>query len=262
MATDAIPIVDVVGVEKTYATGTRALAPVDLAVHRGEFLTLLGPSGCGKTSLLHLIANLTSPSAGRLRWWGGDFAATGGTGRRLAMVFQAPTLLPWARVAANVRLPLDLAGRPRAEAERELAAALALVGLTDVAEHFPRELSGGMQMRAAIARALINAPDLLLMDEPFAALDEFTRQRLDDELLALWKLRALTVVFVTHSIIEAVYLSTRIVVMASRPGRIIADVPIAEAYPRSESFRVSPQFAAYCQTLSRLVATAAEGAAA
>jgi NitT/TauT family transport system ATP-binding protein len=256
----ATPVVEIVGASKTYATGTRALAPVDLAVRPGEFLTLLGPSGCGKTTLLNLIAGLIAPDAGTLAWWGGDVAATGGPGRRLAMVFQAPTLMPWARVAANVRLPLDLARVPRAIAERAVASALALVGLAGSAGQFPRELSGGMQMRASIARALVTTPDLLLMDEPFGALDEFTRQRLDDELLSLWAARKLTVIFVTHSIVEAVFLSTRVAVMAARPGRMIADVAIDEPYPRGDGFRLSTAFAGYCQQLSELVARA--GAAA
>jgi NitT/TauT family transport system ATP-binding protein len=225
-------------------------------VRRGEFLTLLGPSGCGKSTLLNLIAGLATPDAGELRWWGGDFGATGIPGRRLAFVFQAPTLMPWARVDANVRLPLDLDRVPRARADREVAAALAMVGLGGFTRHFPRELSGGMQMRASIARALVTGPDLLLMDEPFGALDEFTRQRLDGELSALWAARGLTVVFVTHSIYEAVFLSTRIAVMGARPGRIVADVAIDEPFPRSDAFRVSTAFAAHCQQLSALVATA------
>jgi NitT/TauT family transport system ATP-binding protein len=244
-------------VRKTYATGTAALAPVDLAIAPGELVTLLGPSGCGKTTLLNLIAGLLEPDEGEIRWWGGTLAGTGGPGRRLAMVFQSPTLMPWARISANVRLPLDLAGVPRAEARTAVASALALVGLADAARHFPRELSGGMQMRASIARALVTAPDVLLMDEPFGALDEFTRQRLDDELLGLWASRGLTVVFVTHSIFEAVYLSTRVVVMGARPGRVIAEVAIDEPQPRSAAFRVSSRFTAYAQRLSALVAAGA-----
>jgi NitT/TauT family transport system ATP-binding protein len=182
-------------------------------------------------------------------------------------VFQAPTLMPWARVAANVRLPLDLAGVARAEAERGAAAALALVGLSDFAAHFPRELSGGMQMRASIARALALKPELLLMDEPFGALDEFSRQRLDAELRALWAEGRLTIVFVTHSIYEAVFLSTRVVVMGARPGRVIAEVAVDEPHPRGDAFRVSTTFARTCQRLSALaadagVATPSSGAAA
>jgi NitT/TauT family transport system ATP-binding protein len=257
MAAQAAPVIGIAGARKTYATGTAALAPVDLTVRPGEFVTLLGPSGCGKTTLLNLMAGLLSPDAGTVRWWGEGHAATGAPGRRLAMVFQAPTLMPWARIDANVRLPLDLAGAPREEADRDVAAALALVGLADSARHFPRELSGGMQMRASIARALVTSPDLLLMDEPFGALDEFTRQRLDDELLALWAARGLTVVFVTHSIAEAVFLSTRVVVMAARPGRVVAEVPIAEPHPRTDAFRLTPTFAGYAQRLSSLVAGAA-----
>ena len=203
-----------------------------------------------------MIAGLIAPSAGRLRWWGGDFAATGGPGRRFGFVFQAPTLMPWARVAANVRLPLDLARIERSEAAHDTAAALALVGLSEFAMHFPRELSGGMQMRVSIARALGTKPDLLLMDEPFGALDEFSRQRLDAELLALWAAQRLTIVFVTHSIYEAAFLSTRVAVMGARPGRVIADVPIDEPHPRSDAFRVSTAFAQHCQRLSALVAEA------
>jgi len=254
------PVVAIAGAEKVYANGTRALAPVDLDIRRGEFLTLLGPSGCGKTTLLNLVAGLIAPSSGALRWWGGEFAATGIPGRRLGFVFQAPTLMPWARVAANVRLPLDLAGVDRAAATGAATAALEQVGLAEFARHFPRELSGGMQMRVSIARALATAPDLLLMDEPFGALDEFTRQRLDGELAALWAARGLTVVFVTHSIYEAVFLSTRVAVMGPRPGRVIADVAIDEPFPRGDAFRVSTTFARHCQKLSALVAEAGAGA--
>ena len=259
-ADTAAPVVTISGAEKIYPNGTRALAPVDLDIGRGEFVTLLGPSGCGKTTLLNLIAGLAAPSAGTLRWWGGDFAATGVPGRRLGFVFQAPTLMPWARIEANVRLPLDLAGVPRAAATRDAEAALAQVGLAEFARHFPRELSGGMQMRASIARALVTTPDLLLMDEPFGALDEFTRQRLDAELATLWAARGLTVVFVTHSVYEAVFLSTRVAVMGPRPGRVIADVAIDEPFPRRDDFRVSVAFTRHCQRLSALVAEAGASA--
>jgi len=260
MAGADLPVLEIAGARKTYATGTQALAPIDLTVRRGEFVSLLGPSGCGKTTLLHLMAGLLAPDAGKLRWWGGDLAATGGPGRRLAMVFQTPTLMPWARVDANVRLPLDLAQVSRAGADSDVAAALDLVGLAGFARQFPRELSGGMQMRASIARALVTTPDVLLMDEPFGALDEFTRQRLDDELLALWLARGLTVVFVTHSIVEAVFLSTRVAVMGARPGRILEDIAIDARYPRTDEFRLSTEFATYGRRLSERVAAA--GAAA
>ncbi len=203
------------------------------------------------------MAGLVAPSAGMLRWWGGPLADTGVEGRKLAMVFQSPTLMPWARIDTNVRLPLDLAHAPRERADRDVAGALALVGLADAGALLPRELSGGMQMRASIARALVTSPDLLLMDEPFAALDEFTRQRLDAELSSMWAARGLTVVFVTHSIVEAVFLSTRVAVMAARPGRIIAEVAIEQPFPRDDEYRLSASFAARCQQLARLVAGAA-----
>ena len=250
------PVVAIRGVEKRFPNGTQALAPVDLDVRPGEFVTLLGPSGCGKTTLLNLIAGLIAPSRGAIEWWGDSFGATGSSGRKLGFVFQAPTLMPWARVDANVRLPLDLAHVDKADAKRAVARALELVDLVDFARHLPRELSGGMQMRVSIARALVTAPDLLLMDEPFGALDEFTRQRLDDELSKLWAEQRLTVVFVTHSIAEAVFLSTRVAVMGARPGRLIDAIAIDEPFPRSEAFRVSTKFATYAQRLSRLVAEA------
>jgi NitT/TauT family transport system ATP-binding protein len=253
-------VVAIAAVEKTFANGTAALAPVDLVVRRGEFVSLLGPSGCGKSTLLNIVAGLVAPSRGTLAWWGGDFASTGVAGRRLAFVFQSPTLMPWARVDANVRLPLDLAHVERAAADRAVGEALALVGLEGFARHLPRELSGGMQMRVSIARALVTAPDLLLMDEPFGALDEFTRSRLDEELSALWAARGLTVLFVTHSIVESVFLSTRVAVMAARPGRVIADVPIDVPFPRDDAFRVSTTAAEHGRHLSALVAGA--GAAA
>ena len=247
---------------KTWPNGTRALDAIDLEVRRGDFLTILGPSGCGKSTLLHLIAGLEEPTAGKLRWWGGPFDATGAPGRRLAMVFQSPTLMPWARVDANVRLPLELQHAPRDEANRAAADAIWLVGLAEFERHWPRELSGGMQMRVSIARALVNRPDLLLMDEPFGSLDEFTRLRLDSELVQLWMKRELTIVFVTHSIQEAVFLSTRVAVMGPRPGRLIAEVEIDEPHPRGEGFRLSTRFAGYAQRLSALVAQACGGAAA
>ena len=252
-------IVEIRGACKTYDTGTRALADVDLDVGRGEFLTLVGPSGCGKSTLLSMIAGLAAPTAGRVQWWGGDFSCTGGAGRKIAFVFQAPTLMPWARVTTNVRLPLDLAGVARAAAGEAVAKALACVHLSRFADHLPRQLSGGMQMRASIARALVTEPDLLLMDEPFGALDEFTRQRLDAELLALWSSQRITIVFVTHSIHEAVFLSSRVAVMGAHPGRMLDSWTIDAPFPRDESFRLSRTFAEHAQRLSACVASAGGG---
>jgi NitT/TauT family transport system ATP-binding protein len=256
----AAPAVEIRGARKTYATGTEALAPVDVAIGRGEFVTLLGPSGCGKTTLLNLVAGLVQPSGGAIRWWGGTLGETGGDGRRMGYVFQSPTLMPWARVETNVRLPLDLAGVPRAQAAAQVDDALRLVGLARFARQFPRELSGGMQMRASIARAIVTRPDMLLMDEPFGALDEFTRQRLDAELLALWRDRGLTVIFVTHSIAEAAFLSTRIVVMGASPGRVLDDVRHDVDGPRDDAFRTSTAFLDCCRRLSRAIQSAGEAA--
>jgi NitT/TauT family transport system ATP-binding protein len=252
----APPAIEVLSAEKIFPNGTRALAPIDLTIAQGEFVTLIGPSGCGKSTLLKLMANLTEPSDGRLMWWRGDYGHVAATGRQVAFVFQDPTLMPWARVDANVRLPLDLAGQPKPGSRARVMAALARVGLTDFAHHYPRQLSGGMKMRVSIARSLVVDPDLLLMDEPFGALDEFTRNRLDDELVALCFERKLSTVFVTHSIYEAVFLSSRVIVMASGPGRIFEILPIAEPQPRPESFRNSARFAEYCRTLSGLLAKA------
>jgi NitT/TauT family transport system ATP-binding protein len=262
----------VLSAQKIFPDGTHALAPIELAVGQGEFVTLIGPSGCGKSTVLKLMANLLEPSDGRLMWWRRSYdEATSGTrlggrqidrpprrqkGRQVAFVFQDPTLMPWARVATNVRLPLDLAGVAKPVGRARVAAALERVGLANFAGHFPRQLSGGMKMRVSIARSLVIDPDLLLMDEPFGALDEFTRNRLDDDLVNLCFERKLTTVFVTHSIYEAVFLSSRVVVMATAPGRIFATLAIDEPQPRHESFRNSARFAEYCRTLSGLLAKA------
>jgi NitT/TauT family transport system ATP-binding protein len=250
------PAVEVLSAEKVFANGTRGLAPIDLSIADGEFLTLIGPSGCGKSTLLKLIANLIEPSDGRLVWWRGGFEQVGQDGRRFAFVFQEPTLMPWARVEANVRLPLELANMPKAEAAAIVADAIERVGLSAFARNFPRQLSGGMKMRVSIARALATKPNLLLMDEPFGALDEFTRNKLDADLIRLWWERKLTTVFVTHSIYEAVFLSTRIIVMATNPGRIFRTMTIDEPQPRDEGFRDSARFAAYCRELSTWLAEA------
>ena len=250
--------VNIAAVEKTYPNGTHALAPVNLTVAEGEFVTLLGPSGCGKSTLLNLVAGLLAPSTGQIALWGDNVAEAERCGHRLSFVFQEATLMPWARVQANVRLPLDLAQVPRAGADARVTDALKQVGLEKFAGSLPRELSGGMQMRVSIARGLVTQPTLLLMDEPFGALDEITRNRLDSDLLALWQAKKLTVLFVTHSIYESVYLSNRVVVMAARPGRIVDEVVIDEPYPRAASFRVSTAFAAYAKRLQDSLLRASE----
>ena len=245
----ADPAVEVLSVEKTYPNGTRALEPVNLTVREGEFVTLLGPSGCGKSTLLKMVAGLLAPTDGRILLWRKPVDQVEASGHRLSFVFQEATLMPWARVQANVRLPLDLANAPRDAADARVAESLKLVGLEKFAGSLPRELSGGMQMRVSIARGLVTEPTLLLMDEPFGALDEITRNRLDSDLLELWQRKKLTVIFVTHSIFEAVYLSNRVVVMAARPGRVVDEVVIDEPYPRDAAFRVSTTFSGYAKKL-------------
>jgi NitT/TauT family transport system ATP-binding protein len=249
----ASPAISIRGVEKIFANGVRALERIDAELYQGEFVTLLGPSGCGKSTLLRLVAGLSAPTAGSIELGAGADAS------RLAFVFQSATLMPWASVEANVRLPLDLAGVPRTQGSERVRAALELVGLSDFAQAYPRELSGGMRMRASIARALVTQPRLLLMDEPFGALDEITRARLDLEIRDLWAQRRLTVVFVTHSIYEAAFLSTRVLVMSARPGRILREVQIDEPHPRTDAFRVSERFATCCRQLSDLLAESHTG---
>jgi NitT/TauT family transport system ATP-binding protein len=255
----AVPAIVADGVDKTYPDGTHALQPVHLEVTEGEFVTLLGPSGCGKSTLLKLVAGLLDMDGGTLNLWGRPPGELKQSGRRLAFVFQSPTLMPWADVRENVRLPLELAGVPAADAGKRVDEALALVGLTKFATALPNMLSGGMQMRVSIARALVVHPQLLLMDEPFGALDEFTRHKLDAELLELWRSQGLTVVFVTHSISEAVFLSQRVVMMAARPGRITDEVVIDEPYPRTRDFMVTARFAAYAKRLQDSLLRASGG---
>jgi NitT/TauT family transport system ATP-binding protein len=240
--------------EKVFANGVRALDPIDLVVREGEFATIIGPSGCGKSTLLRLIAGLTQPTGGSARL--SPEAQSAG----FAFVFQSPTLMPWTNVATNVRLPLDLAGIARTAAKRKVQHALELVGLQNFAHLYPRELSGGMQMRASIARALVTGTRLLLMDEPFGALDEITRNRLDRDLSELCAREKLTVLFVTHSIYEAVCLSSRVLVMSARPGRILMEVVIDEPQPRREAFRTTEKFARLSTGLSGMLATAMHGA--
>ena len=247
--THSTPAVEVLSAEKTYPNGTQALLPVDLTIEEGEFVTLLGPSGCGKSTLLKMVAGLLEPTDGRLHLWRKPVAQLDESGKKMAFVFQSPTLMPWASVQTNVRLPLDLAGVPRADADARVTEALALVGLSKFANALPRALSGGMQMRVSIARGLVTQPDLLLMDEPFGALDEITRHKLDADLLDLWRKKKLTVIFVTHSIHEAVFLSSRVVMMAARPGRVVEEFRIDAPYPRTADFMVSPEFSRYAKLL-------------
>jgi NitT/TauT family transport system ATP-binding protein len=220
------------------------LAGIDLAVRPGECLALLGPSGCGKSTALRLISGLMPPTAGRIAWQGGVHAGD------LGMVFQEPTLMPWATVAQNVWLPFRLQGTPFRTVEPRIIEALALVGLDTFAGAYPRELSGGMKMRVSIARALVTNPRLILMDEPFAALDEITRQKLNNDLLALKAKIGCTVIFVTHSVFESVFLSDRVVIMAARPGRVIRELAVDAPYPRDMVFRTSPAYAAACREAS------------
>ena len=254
------PLISIGALGKTFDNGTEALRAVDLDIPgTPQFISLLGPSGCGKSTLLRLISGLDSPTAGTIDWPTTSHDATGRAMPELGFVFQEPTLMPWANVFDNVYLPFRLKRRRRRDVRDQVMDALRMVGLDKFASNYPRELSGGMKMRVSIARALVTRPKVLLMDEPFAALDEITRLRLNNDLLRLWSEHRLTVVFVTHSVYESVYLSDRIVVMASRPGRIIADIAIDAAYPRTEEFRTSPQYNESCRHVSRSLAEAMVG---
>ncbi len=240
-------------VDKRFPNGLLALQSISLAVAPGEFVALLGPSGCGKSTVLRLVAGLAPISGGRIDAPAlhpqADTATT-------AFVFQEPTLMPWASVYDNVWLPLRLAGLDRAEADDRVRRALLAVGLGDFLRAYPGELSGGMKMRVSIARALVTRPQVLLMDEPFAALDEITRQRLNADLLASWQAAELAVLFVTHSVYESVFLSQRVLVMGARPGRIVAEVAIDAPYPRSAAFRTSEKYLRACSELSRALEAA------
>jgi NitT/TauT family transport system ATP-binding protein len=240
------------GVTKVYDSGVMALGPFDLDVNKGEFVSLLGPSGCGKSTALRLIAGLSAPTSGSVGI--SKPAGQARPGHAVGFVFQEPTLMPWTSVRENVRLPLKLAHAPAAEANARIDAALTQVGLTEFAEAYPRELSGGMKMRVSLARALVTDPDILLMDEPFAALDEITRFRLNNDLLALWRNLRKTIIFVTHSVFESVYLSQRVLVMAPRPGRLSAQFRIDTVEPRGEDFRTSAEYAGYCRKVSGALA--------
>jgi NitT/TauT family transport system ATP-binding protein len=242
---------------KIYDSGVAALGPLDLEVRNGEFVSLLGPSGCGKSTALRLIAGLSAPTSGTV----GISCRTGQVraGHSIGFVFQEPTLMPWTSVRENVRLPLKLSKMPAAESEARVHEALTHVGLSEFADAYPRELSGGMKMRVSLARAVVTDPDILLMDEPFAALDEITRFRLNNDLLSLWRNLHKTIIFVTHSVFESVYLSERIIVMTSRPGRLSAEIRIDAPAARGEDFRTSAAYADYCRKVSNALAPSYAG---
>jgi NitT/TauT family transport system ATP-binding protein len=232
-------------VQKQFANGTQALQDFDLHLQVGQFTSLLGPSGCGKSTALRLIAGLDEPSAGTIE--------KTLSVQDLSFVFQESTLMPWAKVWENVSLPLRVRYTSPEETKIRVDAALKKVGLQDFASAYPRQLSGGMKMRVSIARALVTQPKVLLMDEPFAALDEITRGKLNADLLALRAQDNLSIVFVTHSVYESVFLSDRIVVMSDRPGRIIGDLATPSGQVRDELFRTSPRYAEWCRDISAIL---------
>lgn len=253
------PLIRLQQVDKRFDSGLQALSGVSLAVGPGEFVALLGPSGCGKSTVLRLAAGLDTASAGQVH----TPALQAGGASDTAFVFQEPTLMPWASVADNVWLPLRLQGHPRAQAMPLVRAVLARVGLADFEAAYPAQLSGGMKMRASIARALVIRPRVLLMDEPFAALDDITRQALNADLLAWWLADGgMAALFVTHSVAEAVFLSQRVLVMAARPGRVVAELAINAPYPRPAAWRHTPAFAELCRQVGEALAAAHAGAAA
>ncbi|MGO4526091.1 ABC transporter ATP-binding protein [Microvirga sp. 2MCAF35] len=250
MMQPAPALVSLQGISKIFSSGVTALAGFDLDIRAGEFISLLGPSGCGKSTVLRLIAGLAEPTEGRVTWPGSHNNDHRG---EIGFVFQDPTLMPWANVADNVWLPLRLRGVSRRDAQDRIAESLALVGLSDFAKAYPRELSGGMRMRVSIARALSLKPRLLLMDEPFAALDEIARFRLNDDLLRLQSELRCTIVFVTHSVYESAYLSSRIAILSPRPGRVVAEIEGLSPGPRAKDFRTSASYTQLCGRISEFL---------
>lgn len=253
------PLVVMQSVSKMFSSGTVALSDMSLTVNSGEFVSLLGPSGCGKSTALRIISGLGDVSAGSIDWPSSRINSRGLPEGDISFVFQEPTLMPWQTVFGNVHLPLKLRGISKSAARADIMATLATVGLADFAEAYPRELSGGMKMRVSIARALVTKPKLLLMDEPFAALDEITRQKLNDDVLRLWKETGITVIFVTHSVFESAYLSNRIVVMKARPGRVHADFPLHTSLSRDARYRTSEEYRQACETVSTMLLEAIGG---
>ncbi|MBR0554753.1 ABC transporter ATP-binding protein [Ciceribacter sp. L1K23] len=253
------PLVVMDRVSKMFSSGTLALSNMTLTVNGGEFVSLLGPSGCGKSTALRIIAGLGDTSSGTIDWPSSRINSKGLPEGDISFVFQEPTLMPWQTVFGNVYLPLKLRGISKASARDDIMATLATVGLQDFADAYPRELSGGMKMRVSIARALVTKPKLLLMDEPFAALDEITRQKLNDDVLRLWKDTGITVIFVTHSVFESAYLSNRIVVMKARPGRVHADFPLTTSLDRDAHYRTSEEYRQACEKVSNMLLEAIGG---
>jgi NitT/TauT family transport system ATP-binding protein len=246
----APPIVELRDVDKRYGDGPRILDKVSLAAQRGDFITLIGPSGCGKSTILRLISGLSPVSSGRIVVDGLDPA---GAVEKLAFVFQEPTLLPWLNVSRNVEVPLRLNGTGAARRSEITRQSLALVGLGDRMDYYPRQLSGGQKMRVSIARALSVSPRILLLDEPFAALDEITRNHLNEELLTIRQQLAWTAFFVTHSVAEAVFLSNRILVMSANPGRLHDELRVDLPYPRTEETRESQAYQKLVGEVSRIL---------
>lgn len=253
------PLVSLNGVSKQFSNGTLAISDVSLSIESGEFVSLLGPSGCGKSTALRIIAGLGSATSGAVEWPSSRIKSDGLPDGDISFVFQEPTLMPWQTVFGNVHLPLKLKGISKTAAKDDVMRALATVGLQDFAKAYPRELSGGMKMRVSIARALVTKPKLLLMDEPFAALDEITRQKLNDDVLGLWRQAGIAVVFVTHSVFESAYLSNRIVVMKARPGRIHADFPLFTSMERDSYYRTSEEYRQACEKVSNILIEAMDG---
>ncbi|MDX5356575.1 MAG: ABC transporter ATP-binding protein [Rhodobacterales bacterium] len=247
----ARPVVRMQHVTKVFSNGTLALSDMTLEVRAGEFLSLLGPSGCGKSTALRIVAGLGDTTTGSIDWPSSRIRPNGLPEDDIGFVFQEPTLMPWATVFANVWLPLKLKGVSKRDARPRVMEVLDSVGLADFANAYPRELSGGMKMRVSIARALATQPKLLLMDEPFAALDEITRQKLNDDVLRLWRETGVTVIFVTHSVFESVYLSNRIVVMKARPGQVFLDMPLEVLAERDADYRLSDEYAANTRKVSQ-----------
>ncbi|HEY5227324.1 MAG TPA: ABC transporter ATP-binding protein [Opitutaceae bacterium] len=243
------PLLTLLDVEKRFESGTVALSGLSLSVEAGSFVSLLGPSGCGKSTVLRLVAGLSKPSRGTIEWSNPTGTAVRAK-PRLSYVFQEPTLMPWASVLANVMLPFRFSGVPEGEAREKARESLRTVGLEGFEDAYPRELSGGMKMRASLARALITQPEMMLLDEPFAALDEITRLKLTSDLAELWRTRRFTALFVTHSVFESVFLSQRVIVMAARPGRVFVNLPVDAPLERGGAFRTSQAYAESCRGAS------------